>query len=148
MFTGCRKNEIALARAEQFDRERGVLILPDSKTGERVVTLSSAAIEVLGGVPSNSTWLIPGVLKGEPVRQPYYAWRQILKDAEIKNLRIHDLRHLFGTTSHHMGANLRTVAQLLGHKQLATAERYTHGMDEGTRAAANKTADALRTMLG
>ena len=43
------RNLAATRRWEEFDRERGMLLLPDSKTGRKPVILSGAAIAVLEG---------------------------------------------------------------------------------------------------
>jgi integrase len=45
--SGCRKSEILSLRWEWADVERGVLRLPDSKTGAKVVPLAAAAVKLL-----------------------------------------------------------------------------------------------------
>ena len=52
LLTGCRLREILNLRWEEFDHERGVLLLPDSKTGRKPVILSGAAIAVLESIPA------------------------------------------------------------------------------------------------
>ena len=46
-LTGCRKNEILSLQWKWVDLERGVLRLPDSKTGEKAVHLGTASIALL-----------------------------------------------------------------------------------------------------
>jgi len=51
ILTGARLREILHARWEHVDIERGVIFLPDSKTGKKPVYLSAAAQSVLASLP-------------------------------------------------------------------------------------------------
>ena len=44
----------------------------------------------------------------------------------IENFRFHDLRHTAASWLRMQGADIHTVAQLLGHKDLRMAARYQH----------------------
>ena len=46
-FTGCGLREILHLKWEQVDFERGLLFLPESKTGKKTVILNAPALEVL-----------------------------------------------------------------------------------------------------
>ena len=63
-------------------------------------------------------------------------------------LRLHDLRHTAGSLGHRAGLSQRQIADMLGHKQLATTERYLHGFAGDAERAADKVgqlvADAWR----
>lgn len=51
LLTGARLREILGAKWEQVDFERGILFLPDSKTGRKPIYLSTAAQAVLASLP-------------------------------------------------------------------------------------------------
>ena len=51
ILTGARLREILHAKWEYVDFERGVIFLPDSKTGRKPVYLSAAALSILAGLP-------------------------------------------------------------------------------------------------
>lgn len=47
-----------------------------------------------------------------------------LEDAELDDHVFHDLRHTFGTTMAASGVPMRTLQEWMGHKHMATTERY------------------------
>ena len=53
---------------------------------------------------------------------PVHAFKQ----AGIEGFHWHDLRHTFAARLVMADVNLRTVQELLGHKTMAMAERYSH----------------------
>ncbi len=53
-------------------------------------------------------------------------FRRVCKKLEILNFRFHDLRHTAASWLRMQGADIHTVAQLLGHKDLRMAARYQH----------------------
>lgn len=54
-------------------------------------------------------------------------WKNCLKSAGIgRNLRLHDLRHTFGTLAYKRSRDLRAVQELLGHASPQTTQIYTH----------------------
>lgn len=58
---------------------------------------------------------------GNALRRRYYA---ALERARLKRLRIHDLRHTFGTVCAANGIPQTTIKEWMGHSELATTEIY------------------------
>jgi integrase len=54
------------------------------------------------------------------------AFGRVCRDLEIVDFRFHDLRHTAASWLRMSGADIHTVAQLLGHKDLRTTARYQH----------------------
>ena len=67
--------------------------------------------------------------------------------ADIKNARIHDLRHTHASILVSAGYSLPIVGHLLGHTQPATTARYAHLADDPLRLATEK-AGAIITNNG
>ena len=54
------------------------------------------------------------------------SFRRVCKGLGIVDFRFHDLRHTAASWLRMSGADIHTVAQLLGHKDLRMAARYQH----------------------
>ena len=66
------------------------------------------------------------------------ALRRWTKRAGIeKHITWHCARHSFATNILESGANVKVVADLLGHSGLKYVERYTHALDEAKKTAVN-----------
>ena len=73
------------------------------------------------------------------------AFRRACQRARIPDCRFHDLRHTFGSHLAMEGFNLRTIQQLLGHRDLRMTMRYAHLSAEHLQQAVNRL-DALWTL--
>lgn len=143
LLTGCRSGEWRLAKWSWIDLADAVLKLPDSKTGAKVVPLSPDAVALLASLPRSSIYVLPGATGG-PISGHRRIWLRVLKRAGITGrVRIHDLRHTVGSYAHKAGATQRDVADLLGHKQMATAARYIHGPGSEQHSNAARASGAI-----
>jgi integrase len=153
LVTGCRVREIMAAR---WDWLQGtVLLVPAEahKTGQdgsdRRVHLPPAAMAILQELrqQSNSPWIIAGDGDGHLVGY-WRMWDQLLEQAGISNLRIHDLRHNFASLGVSAGLSLPQIGGLLGHASPQTTARYAHLVDEAAAAAAALVAAQIKAPAG
>jgi integrase len=128
ILTGARLREVLHAQWQHVDFERGILFLPDSKTGRKPVYLSAAALEVLTGLPriEGNPHIIPGEKAGQPKADLKKPWRAVTGAAGLQGVRIHDLRHSFASIGAGASLGLPVIGKLLGHSQAATTHRYAH----------------------
>jgi integrase len=142
VLTGCRLREILHLRWSEVDFERGMLNLPDSKTGQKSVVLCAPALAVLNTMPHVGTFVIAGraAKPGQPekprsdLKRP---WSAVLRRAQLHGVRIHDLRHSFASVGAAAGLGLPIVGKLLGHTQASTTQKYAHLDSDPLRRAAN-----------
>src|SRR5262249_41130704 len=99
LFTGARLREILNAKWEWLDTERGLLFLPDSKTGKKTILLGAPAMAVLASLPriKGNPHIIPGEKPGQPLADLNRPWAAVTKAAGLEGVRIHDLRHSFAS---------------------------------------------------
>jgi integrase len=128
IFTGARLREILTAKWSQFDRDRGVLFLDDSKTGRKTIYLSGAAMEILAVLPRiyGCPYIVAGANAGSPRSDLKKPWASICRAAGLEGVRIHDLRHSFASVGAGASLGLPIIGKLMGHNQAATTHRYAH----------------------
>jgi integrase len=128
ILTGARLREILHARWDYVDFERGLLLLPDSKTGRKPVYLSAATLSILSALPriEGNSHIIAGAKDGEPRADLKKPWAALTKAAGLEGVRLHDLRHSFASIGAGASMGLPVIGKLLGHSQAATTHRYAH----------------------
>ncbi len=144
LFTGARKSEILQARWEHVDFTRRVLTVPLSKSGKpRYIPLSRAAMRVLTSIPRRSEWLFPSPRTQSHLSTLHSQWHKIRTEAELQDVRLHDLRHTFASFLVNSGCSLYEVQKILGHHDPKVTTRYAH-LDQDSLL---KAAELVGTLL-
>lgn len=128
LLTGCRLNEVLTLKWEEVDLDNQCLRLRDSKTGKKLVYLSTAAIELLKSIPQqeDNPFAICGGKEGRHLINLQKPWKRIRAIVGLDDVRLHDLRHTFASIAASNGLSLPIIGALLGHKQTQTTARYAH----------------------
>ena len=137
LLLGCRKAEILTLEWGDVHLERGLIHLRDSKTGERYVQISSMAADVFRRIHrvQDNPYVIPGSKEGRHLVGLQKFWERIRAEADIPDVRVHDLRHTFASIAADMGFSLQAIGKLLGHKKASSTERYAHLADAPLKQA-------------
>jgi integrase len=121
--TAMRRSELLGLRWEPIDLGRRTIFLQLTKNGaSRTVPLSTSAIQILTEMPRNIDGRVFPVTH-EVVSQ---AFNRARKQAGVKDVRFHDLRHMAITRLAERLPNLIELSAVSGHKSLAMLKRYYH----------------------
>ena len=126
-----------------FDLEKGVWTKPGAETKtatEHRVPISAATRQLLAGMNEKATgkYLFPGKDAKTPLTDIKNSWASICKAADIKDCRVHDLRHTYASILASAGQSLPVIGALLGHTQASTTQRYAHLFDDPLRKATER----------
>ncbi|MDD9999014.1 MAG: tyrosine-type recombinase/integrase [bacterium] len=148
LLTGCRKNEIVRLRRHEVVANQ--LRLRDSKTGPRTVFLNAEARTIIERrLNGNSEYLFPSPNDvSRPLNDRFQLWSSIRTEADLDDVRLHDLRHTYATYAVMQGTPLPVVAKLLGHSHSRMTLRYAHAGDRETEAAAERVGRVIAGLLG
>ena len=177
-FTGARRGELLALRWSDFDGKSimitksrlevaGVafeqLSTKGGSNGQRRVILDSETIDLFNShrkrqlqeriligahwqdgdfvfTQENGLPLDPGT--------PSHLFGKMIKKAGLRNIRLHDLRHLHATELLRLGEPLHVVAQRLGHRDaMVTATIYAHVSNEQDETASQKFANATKRAI-
>ena len=141
LLTGCRKSEILTLR--WIDYREGKLFLADGKTGPRTVWLSSAARRILDGLDRANRWIFPSASGPLGEDSLYEFWWAARVEAELSDVRLHDLRHTYASVALRHGETVLTIGRLLGHNDPKTTLKYAHADDGMVREAVETVGAAL-----
>ena len=151
MLTGARVGEVRQSRFEHFNLDLMIWSKPAAMTKQRRVHRVPISADVAAhvrqrqlAVPKGNPWLFPGDIPGQPVKEIRRFWIRVQREADLQDVRIHDLRHTFASLLVSGGASLEMIGKLLGHTQMQTTQRYAHLLDAPLRAGVNAVAEVLR----
>jgi integrase len=142
--TGMRRGEILELRWLDVDFPNRRILLPQTKNGEgRVVYLNkSAALALQSCDLDPDTKPTDRLFSGFNPAQVSVAFERACRKAGIADFHFHDLRHTAASWLRMAGADIHTVALILGHKDLRMAARYQH-LSPGFMAEAVGRLDAI-----
>ena len=147
LLTGARRGEVLAMKWADLDITEGVWRKPPttSKTKKvNEVPLSPPAQQILAArYVDGAEFVFPGNGAKRHVVNVHRAFRRLCKAAGITKLRIHDLRHQFASELVSAGFSLPMIGSLLGHRNPATTNRYSHLYKDVQRQAVERVGAAV-----
>jgi len=149
LWTGARRANVQAMRWENIDLKAGLWQIPGAefKNGEPFkVVLTVPALEILARRKLDSTgspFVFPANSESGHVVEPRKAWQNLLKEAGLTGLTIHDLRRTLGSWQAATGASLQVIGKALGHKDTATTAIYARLDLDPVRIAMNTATTAM-----
>ncbi len=150
--TGMRVSELVFCNLGDLDFDTGMVKVTGKGRKERIVPFGTAAAEALHRYfPQRESLIVNRIERGhQPEKEALFlnsrgtrlttrsVERLISMYGQRAGIQVtvtpHALRHSFATHLLEMGADLRTVQELLGHVSLSTTQKYTHvNMEHLTR---------------
>ena len=146
LHTGMRRGELLGLRWADIDFKEKRITLEKTKNGERrVLPMNDTVYQALKSLPIHlhKEKVFPDINTGNVVS---VAFRKVCKRAGIENFHLHDLRHTFASYLTMAGNNLRTVGELLGHRDPRMTMRYSHLSPEHLKDAVAGLENTLKSI--
>ena len=145
--TRMRKGEILSLKWSNVDLKNGVIIVEGTKNGEiRKIPMNQKLTQALQNDKKVSKGEYLFSENGKPYGDVKTGWWSALKKAKIEGFRFHDLRHTFGSRLGMGGVDIRTIQELMGHKDIKMTMRYSHPTPEHKKNAV-KVLDGVTTFF-
>ena len=120
-----------------FGNEKSKVIIssPKSKTSVRKIPISKTLylkLKQLKNLYSKDSFIITGKEKKFTEPMAYrYTYRKVLKKTKVQYRKFHCLRHTFATRCIHVGMDVKSLSEILGHASInITLSTYVHSSYE------------------
>lgn len=156
LYTGLRVGELIALQWKDIDLQKGLLTVsrschdasdgiafdePKTASSCRVIPLPKQLLPHLKRIKksSNSAFVVSADGNAVSVRSYQRSFELLLKKLHIAHRGFHSLRHTFATRALECGMDVRTLSEILGHKNpTVTLNRYAHSLLEHKAAMMNR----------
>ena len=168
-YTGIRLGELCALKWSDFDYEAGTMSVtktvtrvknmqggerktrllvgtPKSQKSMRKIPLPAFLLDLYKEYSDKCTdenfYLISGTSIPTDPRAYQKLYKQVLKDACVKDRKFHAIRHTFATRALELGIDIKTLSEILGHSNVSTTLNiYAHSLMEQKKIAMDKLND-------
>lgn len=126
LLTGARREELAELKWSDVDFKLGAMWLKDKVDDEgRMIPLPPYLAALIIALPRRNEWVFssPSAADGK-LAEPRIAHNRALDAAGLEHVTLHGLRRTFASLAEWVEMPVGVVAQIMGHKPNATAEKH------------------------
>jgi integrase len=124
LLTGARPGEVLALKWEDMNTRWHGLTIRDKVEGERVIPLTPYVHGLIAALPRRNEWVFSSFTTIDPMSKPHSQHSQACAAAGIDGLTLHGLRRSFKSLTEWLEIPAGVVAQIMGHKPSATAEKH------------------------
>lgn len=132
LLTGARREELASLRWQDVDFDWESLRIKDKIEGDRIIPLTPYVAHLLKKLThstfpdgTQNPWVFSSKTSASgKIVEPRIAHNRALKSGKLPHLSLHGLRRSFGTLTEWIEVPTGIVAQIMGHKPSALAEKH------------------------
>lgn len=125
LLTGARRNELAALRWEDVDFKWKSMTIRDKVEGERTIPLTPYVEYLITPLPRRNEFVFSSpAAKSGRIEEPRNNHSATLIAAGLPVITLHGLRRSFSTLSEWVEVPAGIVAQIMGHKPSAIAEKH------------------------
>lgn len=161
-YSGMRIGELIALEWQDVDFDKGIIYVnktayrdknktgkwevcidkPKTKSSERVIPIPTCIVGLFKkySKTAKSNYVIENK-KGErmSIRSYQYIFEKLSKKVGVRKLNFHAIRHTFATRAIECGMDIKTLSEIMGHKNASiTLNRYVHSMLDTKIAMMNK----------
>ena len=123
LLTGARPGEVLSLCWEDINTQWKSIQIRDKVEGTREIPATPYVLQLLGALPRRNGYVFAG-LRSEIVAYPTELHTRACTSAGLEGLTLHGLRRSFKSLTEWLDIPAGVVAQLMGHKPSATAEKH------------------------
>jgi integrase len=137
IYTGCRKGEALNLKWDDVDLQNNIIAIKGTKNkSDRHIPISKPLKELLIGIEKKQDSFLYVFNNNEArIKDFRCSFHTACRNAGLKDLRIHDLRHVFASKMVMGGTSLYITGELLGHRTTQMTKRYSHLVPETLKKA-------------
>ena len=125
LLTGARRGELVILKWKDVDFQWNAMTIKDKVEGDRTIPLTPYVSHLLAALPRRNEWVFSSTISDlGRIADPGSQHRVVSRAAGIEGLSLHGLRRSFGTLSEWVECPVGVVAQIMGHKPSAIAEKH------------------------